>query len=78
MGDEEESTGLWRGIVSPQGQGLVTSPACTRPVGHHRDALLASAGGKSYHINTRSFGTRIREDLIFFSITRSEEMSNTC
>ena len=38
-----ESSRLSQVFVSLQGQGLVTSSAYTRPVGHQKDAFLASS-----------------------------------
>ena len=76
--DEEkrvESSGLSQVFVSSQGQGLVTSSVCTGPVGHQRDAFLASSDKEEL----TPISTQDVLELVFkFLITRSEAMSNTC
>ena len=76
--DEEkrvESSGLSQVFVSSQGQGLVTSSACTGPVGHQKDAFLASSDKEEL----TPISTQDVLELVFkFLITRSEAMSNTC
>lgn len=73
--DEEkrvDGSGLSQVFVSPQGQGLVTSSARTRPVGHR--GMLSKHHKEDLYMNINTM--RILKN--WFSKYRSEEMSNTC